>query len=366
MSNTDRPRLNFARELPIRLRNSASDTADGTNSAIVARKSRLACSRALARLYSCTWCLSPPSRNDMPSMNSVLVTIAPAIDAFTSVYCPACSAVSAMTSSVRFPSVALSRPPTVSPVLAATDSVAWLSSPASGTIASTDSTKSSVWASGLMICATNSTGTKASNQSKGFWRISLSNGFMVPRRFFKPAIALARCTLAVDACRPAAGVPGWVVLKPSRASSRRQVIAQRYEHTIKRRRPASIRLPTRGAPAFACSIRILTRADPGAVFILITTAVVSAVIAVRSSCNRSSRCTVRGSSINASANRRARYRATGYRTISIAASCNSISPAGNADTTSSMNCAATEMSAASVKASTAIATTTPTRRCVMG
>ena len=57
-------------------------------------------------------------------MNNVLVTIAPAIDAFTKVYCPACSAVSAMTSSVRFPSVALSRPPTVSPVLAATDSVA--------------------------------------------------------------------------------------------------------------------------------------------------------------------------------------------------------------------------------------------------
>ena len=33
-------------------------------------------------------------------------------------------AVSAMTSSVRFPSVALSRPPTASPVLTATDSVA--------------------------------------------------------------------------------------------------------------------------------------------------------------------------------------------------------------------------------------------------
>ena len=32
-----------------------------------------------------------------------------------------------MTSSVRLPSVALSRPPTASPVLAATDSVAWLS-----------------------------------------------------------------------------------------------------------------------------------------------------------------------------------------------------------------------------------------------
>jgi hypothetical protein len=138
----------------------------------------------------------------------------------------------------------------------------------------------------------------------------------------------------------------------------------RYEHTIMGPRPASIRLPTRGAPAFAGSIRILTRADPGAVFILITTAVVSAVIPVRSSCDRTSRRTVRGSSINASANRRARYRATGYRTISIAASCNSISPAGNADTTS-MNRAATEMSAASVKASTAIATTTPTRKCVI-
>ncbi len=57
-------------------------------------------------------------------MNSVLVTMAPATDAFTSMYWPARNAVRAMTSSVRLPSVALSRPPTASPVLAATDSVA--------------------------------------------------------------------------------------------------------------------------------------------------------------------------------------------------------------------------------------------------
>ena len=57
-------------------------------------------------------------------MNNTLVTIAPAMDALTSMYWPARSAVSAMTSSVRLPSVALSSPPTVSPVLAATDSVA--------------------------------------------------------------------------------------------------------------------------------------------------------------------------------------------------------------------------------------------------
>src|SRR5436190_1958636 len=124
-----------------------------------------ACRRALPRSYSCTWCFSPPSRNDMPSMNNVLVTIAPAIDAFTRVYCPACSVVSAMTSSVRFPSVALSRPPTVSPVLAATDSVAWLSSMASGTMAKTERAKRSVCASGLSLWATNTTGTKTSSQS---------------------------------------------------------------------------------------------------------------------------------------------------------------------------------------------------------
>src|SRR5687767_10830570 len=45
-------------------------------------------------------------------MNNVLVTIAPAIDAFTSMYSPARSALSAMMSSVRLPSVALSNPPT--------------------------------------------------------------------------------------------------------------------------------------------------------------------------------------------------------------------------------------------------------------
>ena len=57
-------------------------------------------------------------------MNNVLVTITPARDAFTSTYCPARKAVIAMTSSVRLPSVALSRPPIASPVFAATDSVA--------------------------------------------------------------------------------------------------------------------------------------------------------------------------------------------------------------------------------------------------
>ena len=57
-------------------------------------------------------------------MNNELKTIVPAMVAFTSMYCPARKAVTAMTSSVRFPSVALSSPPTASPVLAATDSVA--------------------------------------------------------------------------------------------------------------------------------------------------------------------------------------------------------------------------------------------------
>ena len=90
----------------------------------MARNSRAAWKRAPARLYSCTRCFSPPSRKDAPSTNSVLVTIAPAMDAFTSVYCPARRAASAMTSSVRLPSVAFSRPPTASPVFAATDSVA--------------------------------------------------------------------------------------------------------------------------------------------------------------------------------------------------------------------------------------------------
>ena len=44
-------------------------------------------------------------------MNKVFVTIAPAIDAFTRRYCPACNAVSAMISSVKLPRVALRRPP---------------------------------------------------------------------------------------------------------------------------------------------------------------------------------------------------------------------------------------------------------------
>lgn len=63
-------------------------------------------------------------------MNRVMASIAPAIDAFTSMYSPARNAVKAMTSSVRLPRVALSNPPTASPVLAAADSVARLSSAA--------------------------------------------------------------------------------------------------------------------------------------------------------------------------------------------------------------------------------------------
>ena len=57
-------------------------------------------------------------------MNNEFVTIAPAMEAFTSVYWPACKAVIAITSSVMLPSVELSRPPMESPVFAATDSVA--------------------------------------------------------------------------------------------------------------------------------------------------------------------------------------------------------------------------------------------------
>ena len=117
----------------------------------------------------------------MPSMNSVLATIAPAMEAFTRTYCPARNAASAISSSVRFPSVALSRPPIVSPVLAATDSVARLSRAANGTIARTESTNSSVCACGLSNCEANSTGTMASSQSRGLCRISSSRGFMKTR-----------------------------------------------------------------------------------------------------------------------------------------------------------------------------------------
>ena len=94
MSSTARPTLSFWVNAAAAAE-SACATADGISSATVARKSRPACMRALTRLYSCTWCLSPPSRNDAPSMNSVLVTIAPAMDAFTSMYSPGAQARSA-------------------------------------------------------------------------------------------------------------------------------------------------------------------------------------------------------------------------------------------------------------------------------
>ena len=111
-------------------------------------------------------------------MNRLLVTMAPAMEALTSMYSPARRAVTAMTSSVRLPSVALSKPPTASPVLAATDSVAWLSNAASGTIARTDSRNSRVWESGHSLSPARTTGTKTSSHSSGLCRISFSNRFM--------------------------------------------------------------------------------------------------------------------------------------------------------------------------------------------
>jgi hypothetical protein len=62
--------------------------------------------------------------------------------------------------------------------LAATDSVAWLSSAASGMMAHTESRNSSVCASALSFSAASTTGKKASSQSSGLWRISASSCFM--------------------------------------------------------------------------------------------------------------------------------------------------------------------------------------------
>ncbi len=117
-------------------------------------------------------------------MNKLLVTMAPAMEAFTSMYSPARRAVRAMTSSVRFPSVALSRPPAASPVLAATDFVAWLNSAASGTIARTDSRNRRVWESGHSLSPARTMGTKISSHSSGLCRISFSNRFMSAPRLW--------------------------------------------------------------------------------------------------------------------------------------------------------------------------------------
>src|SRR5262249_39084929 len=60
----------------------------------------------------------------------------------------------------------------------ATDSVARLSSAASGTIARTESVKRRVCASALSVWAANTTGTNTSSQRSGVWRMSLSGGGM--------------------------------------------------------------------------------------------------------------------------------------------------------------------------------------------
>src|SRR5688572_6523660 len=156
--------------------------ADGTSSAMVARNSRLAWKRALTGLNSWTWCFSPPSRNDAPTMKRLLATIAPATDALTSTYSPARSAVTAMTSSVNVPSVAFRSPPTASPVFAATQDVASLRSAASGTMASTENTNSSVCASGRRRSPARTAGTKISSHSSGLWRRAASKAAMIAAR----------------------------------------------------------------------------------------------------------------------------------------------------------------------------------------
>ena len=128
----------------------------------------------------------------MPSMNSELVTIAPATEAFTRSNMPARNAVMAMTSSVRLPSVAFSRPPTASPVFAATLSVAWLSKAARGTIASTASTNSVVCDSGAKCSPRKTAGTAASSHSSGFERRPRRILFMIE----VPNSQLPRCCVA--------------------------------------------------------------------------------------------------------------------------------------------------------------------------
>jgi len=72
-------------------------------------------------------------------MNNALLTIAPVIEALR-VASPSTQRGERITSSVRLLSVALSRPPIMSPVLAATDSVGRLSKAANRTRARTEST----------------------------------------------------------------------------------------------------------------------------------------------------------------------------------------------------------------------------------
>ena len=103
-----------------RLHLSRVGSIEGTNSVTVASNSMFVLQARVERVVFLDAMAQPPSRNDAPSMNRVLATIAPAIDALTSSSMPARSAVRAITSSVRLPRVALRRPPIASPVFAAT------------------------------------------------------------------------------------------------------------------------------------------------------------------------------------------------------------------------------------------------------
>lgn len=60
----DRPTLSVWISVAVVAGASASESSDGISIAIVAKKSRIACRRAVVRLYSCTRWFRPPSRND--------------------------------------------------------------------------------------------------------------------------------------------------------------------------------------------------------------------------------------------------------------------------------------------------------------
>ena len=185
-------------------------------------------------------------------MNSELVTIAPAIDALTSMYWPARSAASAMTSSVRLPSVALSSPPTASPVFAATDSVAWLSSAASGTIARTASANRAVCADGASSSVASTTGTNTSIHSRGYagFLDQRVHGLVQPRRVAGVIFRQPRRLILTWVNKPLGRCWPLGKLLQNRCSDRRLALSPRLETSLcasKRRLPCQTALEDRHA-----------------------------------------------------------------------------------------------------------------------
>ena len=167
----------LSRPSPSTVGPAATSKAAGRINAIAASVSIVAWVPAPAGLKCCSGYRIPPASMAAPSTSRILPIMQPAIDASTTSWSPARNAARAIMSSAALPNVALSSPPTPSPMRSARCSVARPIQAASGTIARAEVMKTRRYRSGASSSCPIATGINNKSQfiimdlrrpSKGF------------------------------------------------------------------------------------------------------------------------------------------------------------------------------------------------------